>query len=285
MLGVDQAIYRKMRKESIPAGLVLTPGGFRHPSLVHHVPNGHRARRRKQQLQIVHRSSQRIVRRQNLVQNDATEAPIPGLGTGWVTSASWLNPTGVAISQISTTWTVPPAPANGDTGQTVFLFNGLQNPSRSNLLQPVLQWGVSQAGGGGFWSISNWYIDDSGQVCHSDCLQVPPGQVLTGIVALGQESGGLCSYTVGFNGYSFLDLNVGGVDPSPVAVEVLESYNLSGCTDYPATPSTSMSSIFITAGGATPAVDWECQSQSATCGERTTVTSSANPNGEIEISY
>jgi hypothetical protein len=282
MLTIDQSIFYRKNGEPVPANLVLTPSGYRDPSLVHHVAQGHRVRRRKQQLQIVHRSSQRIIDRHSIAQ---VEVPIPSLGTGWVTFASWENPTGTPISQIDTTWTVPLAPAAGNAGQTIFLFNGLQNSEGSNLLQPVLQWGTSQAGGGGYWGISNWYIDDSGNVCHSDLLPVLPGQVLTGIVALGQQSDGQCTYTIGFDGYPQLDLNVSGVDPSAIAVEVLEAYQIGSSDEYPATPSTSMSSIFIAAGGAAPPITWRLPGQVGYYGEQTTIVSSANPSGELEIIY
>lgn len=282
---VDQSIYHRKSGEPLLDGFVLTPGGYRHRSLVHHVPQGHKVRRRKQELQIVHRSSQRIVARHSIAPKNEVNAIIPGLGSGWVTSVSWLNPTGDTISQFATTWTVPPAPSTGDQGQTIFLFNGLQNPTASNLLQPVLQWGASQAGGGAYWSISNWYIDDSGHVTHSDFLQVPSGQVLTGIVALGQESGGLCTYTVGFDGYSYLNLAASGVDPSPLAVEVLESYQIGDCAEYPNTPSTSMSSIFIAADGTAPNVIWTPHNQGVGCKEHSVVTSAANPGGAVELYY
>ena len=282
---VDQSIYRKSSGKSVPDGLVLTPGGYRHPSLVHLLPRGHKVRRRRQELQIVHRSSQRIVARYSLASQEMQDAIIPGTGSGWATWVSWDNPSGSTISQIATTWTVPPPPASGDVGQVIFLFNGLSNTAGTNLLQPVLQWGATLEGGGPYWTISNWYIDDLGNAVHSEFLPVPPGQVLTGIVSFGQESGGLCSYTIGFEGYSYLDVPASGVDPSPRALEVLESYHVGVCSEYPATPSTSMSSIFIGADGMAPPITWTPHNQTTGCMERTLTTSAANPGGSVEIYY
>ena len=102
----------------------------------------------------------------------------------------------------------------------------------------MLQWGESVAGGGPYWAVGNWYIDDSGNAYCSPLLQVLPGQSLTGFIQLVQESGGLCKYTVGFIDYPQLSYTQGGVDPLIRAVEVLESYNSGDCTEYPATPST-----------------------------------------------
>lgn len=30
----------------------------------------------------------------------------------------------------------------------------------NHILQPVLQWGLSPAGGGNYWAINNWYVND-----------------------------------------------------------------------------------------------------------------------------
>jgi len=279
---LDQSPFNRKQQQSVPADLVLTPGGYRPPSLVHHVPGGHRVRRRKQQLQLVHHRTRRIVSRQDVTLSDT---PIPGLGSGWITFASWRNNTSAPISQIATQWTVPRDPTAGDAGQTIFLFNALQNSARSNLLQPVLQWGMSQAGGGPFWSISNWYIDPSGNVCHSDSLPVPAGQALTGIISLGQEANGVFSYVISFDGYPALDLNVAGIEELVWAAETLEAYQIGDITEYPAATSTSMINIVIAAGGVTPALSWKIQNNSTTWGEHSDIVSSANPAGQIDIFY
>jgi hypothetical protein len=279
---IDQSPFNRKHQQSIPADAVLTPGGYCPPSLVHKIPHGHRVRRRRQQLQIVHRRTQRITARHDIAPFDA---PIPRLGSGWITFASWQNQAPAPISQISTSWTVPNEPTAGDTGQTIFLFNALQNTSRTNLLQPVLQWGASQSGGGPYWSISNWYIDTSGHVCHSDNLPVLPGQVLTGIIALGQTSSGLFTYLVSFDGYPALDLSVAGIEELVWAGEALEAYQIGDCAEYPSAISTAMSNIAIAVGGIAPALSWNVTNNSTICGEHTIVANSANPGGQIDIWY
>jgi len=276
----DQSAVKHQRPTPVDA--VLTPGGYRNRSLVHHVPQGHRVRRRKDQLQLVQRRTQRIVARHNV---SASDPPVPGLGSGWITFAFWQNPSPESISQIATEWAVPGPPSAGDVGQTIFLFNALQNAARTNLLQPVLQWGTSQAGGGPFWSISNWYIDPGGHVCHSDYLQVLPGQVLTGIISLGQESDGLFSYIVSFEAYPALDLNVTGIEKLVCATETLEAYQVGDRTEYPADNFTAMSNIAVAVGGIAPALAWNIQNNPGTCGEHSLISSSANPGGQINIVY
>lgn len=84
---------------------------------------------------------------------------------GWVEFAHWWS--SKAITSLSGSWIVPPPPEARD-GQTLFLFLGLQDDSTqvTELLQPVLQWGMSPAGGGRYWSLSCWYL-------HVPALQKP----------------------------------------------------------------------------------------------------------------
>ena len=55
------------------------------------------------------------------------------------------------ITQFRMEWQVPLAPTTA-SGQTIFLFNGLQpsvNSEKKSVLQPVLQWGNPDSPGGG----------------------------------------------------------------------------------------------------------------------------------------
>jgi hypothetical protein len=281
MATVKQSVRNRKGGEAVPTGAVLTPGGYRDPSRVHPVPFGHKLRRRKQEMQLVHRSSQRIVQRYDLKRSDL---PIPGLD-GWVAHAYWTNPTGETISQMTTSWRVPPAPLSGDNQQIIFLFNGVQNASGSNLLQPVLQWGSSHAGGGAYWSVSTWYIDDSGSAWFKSSIPVEVGEDLQGIVALGQEVNGSCTYTVRFYSgavaISAIDLTVEYVDPSSTAVEVLEAYNIRSIQDYPDAISTAMSDIFIAAGGAAPSISWTTEAAPILGSEKISLIDAAN----MEVVY
>ena len=83
---------------------------------------------------------------------------VPAFGSGWITYASWTNNTGSPISLFSTNWVVPPDPST-QSGQTIFLFNGIQNSS--NIYQPVLQWGGLLLGGN-YWTVASWYVDGQG---------------------------------------------------------------------------------------------------------------------------
>lgn len=57
--------------------------------------------------------------------------------------------------------------------------------SKFDIIQPVLQFGVSGAGGGEFWSISSWYVPEGGwfdSAIYSEPLTVEPGDTIFGNV-------------------------------------------------------------------------------------------------------
>lgn len=61
------------------------------------------------------------------------------------------------ISSFATTWKVPAAPTTNHQ-QTIFLFNSIEPASGNAILQPVLQYGPSAAGGGSYWAVASWYV-------------------------------------------------------------------------------------------------------------------------------
>ncbi len=116
---------------------VLTPGGLRHKSLVHLIEPGHvldgsggHHRKLDPSGQVVADFGHIAPRPGNtplMPGNVAVPSEIvPTFGSGWIAYADWSNTTGNPISSFSTTWTVPPAPTT-QSGQTIFLFNGIQN--------------------------------------------------------------------------------------------------------------------------------------------------------------
>jgi hypothetical protein len=280
VIKVHQAIFVPRDGETPPPGHVLTPGGYRDVSLVHAVPSGHTLRRRKGRLQLVERSTRRIRQRYHELPPDA---PIPGIGSGWITYAWWRSPGG-AISSLTAQWIVPPAPAT-QAGQTIFLFNALEDDQNNDLLQPVLQWGASHAGGGDYWAIANWFINQTGDAFFSPLRSVMPGDVLTGVMTMTAFNGTTYGYTSSFLGHTDIDLTVSGINALTWAAQTLEAYQIGGASYYPNTPFTSMSYIAVGAGGSTPGVNWQTVDAINNCGESTSVTLNANPGGQIEISY
>ncbi len=233
-----------------PQSLVLTPGGYRHPSLVHRLDKGYGVTR-----------AANVLRKLDLRTGNTIDLPVsltalpvrPALGSGWITDSSFTNTTGQPFYFFSTVWTVPPAPST-QSGQTIFLFNAFLDSSENDILQPVLQWGPSQAGGGNFWSVACWFVDASGNAFYHDPVQVNEGDTLVGVMSLTGQSGGSFSYNCFFQGIDGTELVVNNISQLVVATETLECYGIQQCSDYPNTSFTAMVGIDIkTAAGGTPA--------------------------------
>ena len=160
---------------------------------------------------------------------------VPGFGSGWIADAFWTNNSGNPVRSFRTSWSVPPAPTT-NSGQTIFLFNGIDpaDPSQA-ILQPVLQWGPSHAGGGPFWTVASWYVLGNGQAFFTTPVPVNPGDVLVGAMTLTGQSNGLFSYQSEFQGIAGTELPVQNVAELVWCNETLEAYSITACSDYPAT--------------------------------------------------
>lgn len=151
---------------AIPAGYVFTPGGWSHPSCIHEVADGATVDVDRGDVLmdgkiVAHYDpcpypAKRMLR--------ARRAVGPASYGGWVEDTFQFAPSGQTFDFASSVITVPPAPST-TTPQTLYYFTGLQSTLDSDcgIIQPVLQWGVSPAGGGSFWGIASWWWSNSHQ--------------------------------------------------------------------------------------------------------------------------
>jgi hypothetical protein len=273
---------------------VLTPGGMRPRSLVFPIEPGAVLDGAEGRIRKMHPSGRllqdfgavparpdgRPVMPYNVVQ----PAAVVPLGSGWITYASWTNSTGTPISLFSTKWVVPPAPST-QSGQTVFLFNGIQNSGF--IYQPVLQWGSSAAGGGNYWAVASWYADgQGGPAYHSNLVRVNPGDTLTGVMTLTGQSPQGFSYNCDFQGIANTGLPIRNIPQLTWLVETLECYGMTKCSDYPATNKTAMYAIKIENGKSIASVGWTVTNSVADCGQHTLLFDEDTiGNGEVDIWY
>eukprot|EP01095_Lingulamoeba_sp_RSL-Kostka_P004852 TRINITY_DN1608_c0_g1_i1.p1 TRINITY_DN1608_c0_g1~~TRINITY_DN1608_c0_g1_i1.p1 ORF type:complete len:284 (-),score=130.53 TRINITY_DN1608_c0_g1_i1:142-993(-) len=162
---------------------------------------------------------------------DRLAAPEPN---GWAAYAEDL--TNKNFDSFGGVWTVPNKPQQ-DGLQTLFLFTGFQNSMGFedvgvSIIQPVLQWGQSEAGGGEYWAIASWFVG-AGNAVYSTLEKCTPGDVIVGnmtldtdnnkweIVALDQDNNLKSSINV-LTGVNEVD-----------AFVTLEVYGVSTCADYP----------------------------------------------------
>lgn len=282
--------------EVVDEELVLTPGGLRPRSVVHRIEPGtildgregryrQLDRRRKAVAEFGHvpfRPAGRPLMPRNVFFPVA--APVPAFGTGWITYASWSNTTGTPVSRFATSWVVPPAPST-QSGQTIFLFNGIQNSTM--IYQPVLQWGPSGAGGGSNWSVASWYADgQSGQSFYSSLVNVNTGDVLVGVMTLTGQSAQGFSYNCEFQGIANTSLAVQNIQELTWCIETLEAYGITKCSDYPNTDKTAMTAIDLRTGNTHPTVVWTVTDSVTDCGQHTLrFDDDAVGHGEVDLWY
>ena len=290
--------------------MVITPGGLRPKSKVHFIEPGYHVTVENGVLKKMHTITGKVVKDFEEVQTahaemqdrrlsfkpeqeniDNTNAPgiapppvVPG--TGWIVNSGWTNDSGTPISYFKTKWKVPPAPAT-QNNQLIYLFSGIQQTaSGPYILQPVLQWGSSPAGGGNYWAIANWYVNGSaGIALHGSLVQVNEGDELEGIMTLTGQSGTLFNYNSSFKGQLSADLQVTNVDELKWANETLECYGLTAFSDYPNTPLTAFTDIEIKTGSTEATINWDAQNRITDNGQHCEIVSNDSPGGAVYLYY
>lgn len=302
--------------------VVITPGGARPRSLAHVLEPGHRVSLKDGHVRIIETATGNEMHdlgpysTHDDDEEQESEPPSPALtgaaeplrglsDVGWIESSQWRNGGTDPIVYFTTSWIVPPAPAS-DHGQLIYLFNGLTPDSATHILQPVLQWGTSPAGGGTYWSIANYYAADDGkQSVETSAIPVSPGTVLQGVMTCTAQSSSGYNYTCEFVGYPDGALRVDNMpEVLTVAYETLEAYGgtvipgtnppqpspLTQCSDYPATAATAMYNIEIktgTPGGTSshPTITWTPVTSFTDCGQQCTIVSNDSPGGAVNLYF
>jgi hypothetical protein len=262
--------------------LVLTPGGFRPRSLVYQVEAGDALRSAGDRTLMLIPSKGAIV---DVPLAAAWSPALPALGSGWIAYAFWNNGTGHHLSSFRTTWEVPSEPTT-KSGQTIFLFNGIQNYGANfGILQPVLQWGASAAGGGFYWSVASWYVTSNGQAFHTGLARVNPGEALVGVMTLTGQPGTSFDYLCEFQGIAGTRLPVQNIAELLWLNETLEAYQISKCSDYPASAFTAFHAIDVQMGAGQLTLNWTPVDRVVDCKQHVVVKSNSATNGEIDIYY
>jgi len=254
--------------------LVLTPGGYRPRSMVYKIKPEHHLADKDHRLYMVDSVTGQEVqelgptagqapffkphlpRELSLLQPPSVQQS-PGQRDGWVAYAIWTNTKIPAINQFTAQWTVPDEPKTKGN-QTIFLFIGMQNSQF--ILQPVLQWGVSAAGGGDFWSICNWYTDGTvASTVHTDLVPVKPGQVLNANIALLNQQDRSFTYAASFENGPGLTLEKEDVIELLYANVVLESYGVADPDEYPPNGSADIQNVSLFINGLRTNPAWQLE--------------------------
>jgi len=267
--------------------MVRTPAGLRPIENVHAVPEGGSVKLVGSEIHLLDATGTVI----HVGTNDyakigssaatATTSAVEPEESGWVAYAYWYNEATAAIDSFTTSWEVPAVPAENHD-QTIFLFNSIEPASGDAILQPVLQFGPSAAGGGSYWAVASWYLVGS-STFYSSLVEVAAGDALTGVITLTSSSGSSYNYASSFTGISGTSITATGSDVLLWATETLETYGITTAADYP-TGSTTFSDINISVTSGTPETEWTTVSDTAD-DLTTSVVTQGFSNAEVVITY
>ncbi|KAJ7249028.1 hypothetical protein C8J57DRAFT_1522090 [Mycena rebaudengoi] len=263
---------------------VLTPSGYFQKSNVHRVPaRGSVVHVGNDTIHVLD-ANKSILR---VISNVTSEATIQSraLRSGLITSASWINTLPTPISFFQSTWTVPNFPST-DHGQTIFVLNSMEPSAGAHdaHVRNVLQFGPSAAGGGSFWTVSNWYITGT-TAFSTDAIRVPPGARLDSSIVISL----ILSPTsfVYANSFTNVPGTSFGIIGSPELTTPklgLEAINPVTLSDYP-TGRTEFSGIFVGLNdNSLPSVVWTAVNDDAD-GLFTTVNLQGGFNGKVTVTY
>jgi len=178
------------RPSNVPTGYVVTPFGYFHPFCVVKVDEGETilADGRLQHANGAVDAKAPVCNYPHYTASGRMLGPDMRNARGFIVPAinGWLEyvsaTTNTSYAQISATWPVP-APPTIFQGQSLFFFPGFQDINNSlSIVQPVLQYGQSAAGGGKFWGIASWNCCQSGVVWHSGLKKVNSGDTIFGSI-------------------------------------------------------------------------------------------------------
>ena len=249
---------------AVPLGYVVVPGGFAHAACVHEVAAG-----------------------TLLDQRSLPECPHPFLRSGGGPSndthgsawKAWMQYSGSSpsssVTALNSTWIVPATPQNEGGGQVLFWWNGVEPLDTSAVLQPVIQWGPSAAGGGNYWAYASWYVSSSHGSHFSQLVKIASGEKVLGTNTRSADGSWVISASAPGKAPSVLNFK-----PVPgawaTAYHVLEAYGVSSdCSLYPAAGSENFTGVALAIDYAPVApIAWKALTQNAGCGEHATADAS-----------
>jgi hypothetical protein len=152
---------------------------------------------------------------------------------GWWTGSWWNVPGSYQITGLQTPWSVPPNPTSN--GATVFLFPSVEPSNSLQIVQPVLQWGPSDAGGGNYWGLASWYVNGASSYT-TGVLQTSAGHSLIG--SMTRPSGTSVMWSIKTTDattgqYELLSAGTQTTNWNTGQGAVLEVYYASSCTQLP----------------------------------------------------
>jgi Secretion system C-terminal sorting domain len=284
-----------------PDSLVYTPAGLALKSNIHYVDSKHHINIYDNDIKIIETKSglisKEFKRFNSKVEKKSKEVSwqdlksrssksISEFNDGWTTYATCkisISYPG-ALDFFSTDYIVPAQPLN-KSNQLIYIFSGIGTIEQgvASILQPVLQWGKSPAGGGDYWSVCNWFVT-SNQFFYDSLVKVDPGTRLQGLIKLQSIADTLYNYTSSFTNLTS-EFQINNVPHLHTFYEVLETFNLNNCNEYPPQEKIIMSNIKIKTGNINPPTYWYTMNEVVGCGQLTKIVDSSSFDGQVDIYF
>jgi hypothetical protein len=235
------------RPATVPAGYLITPFGYFHPSCVVHLTQG-------DELQ----PGAKVIRHANgtstsmnvcayphyradgeKVMGDERGAKDPNISHSWIVSESVT--TTSSFGFLSAEWSVPPAPPSND-GQTLYFFPGVEDiKDVVTIIQPVLGWNSDYESA---WGIASWNCCESGTTYEATPQPVSSGDTILGYMYDTCSAGTLSCTSWDVVTWDLQNDKISELINTSSFKQtfnwafggVLEVYNIVQCTDYPNTP-------------------------------------------------
>jgi hypothetical protein len=235
------------RPATVPAGYLITPFGYFHPSCVVHLAQSDEL---QPDAQVIKHANGTLAPMPacayphyradgEKVVGDDVGAAAPNISHSWIVSESVT--TSSSYGGLHAYWSVPPTPASNN-GQTLYFFPGLEDANDViTIIQPVLGWNSDYKDA---WGIASWNCCETGTTYEATPEPVSSGDTILGYMfdtcSAGTES---CSswdiVTWDLQNGKFselLDTSSFGQTFNWAFGGVLEVYNIAQCSDYPNTP-------------------------------------------------
>lgn len=224
--------------------------------------------------------------------------------SNWIFAWWWYKPTGVTAKSFRSSWIVPQEPET-KASQLIYLFNGMQPCDSATILQPVLQWGGRDADEDGihrtgqFWTVASYLNPDlCGNMRHTRHIPVKPGETLTGIITLLDQSERGFRYCCEFEGIPATRMEVIEMPELTSCIHVCEAYELDNpppvpyelksAREYPKSDRIAFRGIRAEAAPSLSSLNWipqACLEGIPNFGEYGQIVSDAAVDGEVQIFY
>jgi hypothetical protein len=281
--------------------IVNTPFGVTRKSNVLYIPNYHHLKIQSDVIQIINsktgETTKEYINIEPAIKKTDSQFNSPQIiissaeNNGWITYAygNFFIPSSEPVTYFRANYLVPSPPLEKNN-QLIYIFNGLGNivSGVSHIIQPVLQWGKSPAGGGDYWAICNWYVTSNRLFFHDSLIIVSPGTQLESIIKLTSTSNNSYTYNSLYSGYG-LGLLVENLPNLTNPYVVFEAYNLNNCNQYPLDEKIKMKSIKILTNIENPNYIWHTFEQANEpvndCGQFTKIINPSLNGGEVDINF